>query len=79
MNRMSESELKAQIAALRAITETELRNLGARLLAVEATQKELVHVATQGKAALRVFLWLGGVVTAVLTAWATLWKDLLGK
>lgn len=79
MNRMSESELKAQIAALRAITETELRNLGARLLAVEATQKELVAVATQGKAALRVFLWLGGAVTAVLTAWATLWKDLLGR
>lgn len=76
---MSECDLKAQIAALRAVTETELRNLSARLLAVETTQKELVRVATQGKAALRVFLWLGGLVTAALTAWATLWKDLLGK
>ncbi len=60
----SHAELKAEIAALRGITVTELRNMGGRLDAVEAIQRELVRVATQGKAGLRVLLWLGGPVTA---------------
>ena len=72
-------DLRAEIAALRAVTETELRNLGARLSQVEATQKELVRVATQGKTGLRVFLWLGGLLTAGATALVTLSKDLFGR
>ncbi len=71
-------ELKAAIAALRALTESELKNLNARLSAVEATQRELVRVATQGKAGLRVLLWVGGMVSAAATALAAFWKDLAG-
>ena len=72
----SHAELKAEIAALRGITVTELRNMGARLGEVEAIQRELVRVATQGKAGLRVLLWLGGLMTAAVTVLAAFWKDL---
>ncbi len=75
----SHAELKAEIAALRGITVTELRNMGARLGEVEAIQRELVRVATQGKAGLRVLLWLGGLVTAALTVLAAFLKDLAGS
>jgi hypothetical protein len=75
----SHAELKAEIAALRGITVTELRNLGARLGEVEAIQRELVRVATQGKAGLRVLLWLGGLVTAALTVLAAFGKGLAGS
>lgn len=75
----SHAELKAEIAALRGITVTELRNMGARLGEVEAIQRELVRVATQGKAGLRVLLWLGGLVTAALTVLAAFWKGLTGN
>ncbi len=75
----SHAELKAEIAALRGITVTELRNMGARLGEVEAIQRELVRVATQGKAGLRVLLWLGGLVTAALTVLAAFWKGLTGS
>ncbi len=75
----SHAELKAEIAALRGITVTELRNMGARLGEVEAVQRELVRVATQGKAGLRVLLWLGGLVTAALTVLAAFWKGLTGS
>ncbi len=75
----SHAELKAEIAALRGITVTELRNMGARLGEVEAIQRELVRVATQGKAGLRVLLWLGGLMTAALTALAAFWKGLGGS
>ncbi len=72
------NDLRAEIAALRGITVTELRNLNARLTEVEATQRELVRVATQGKAGLRTMLWFGGFLTAVATALAAFWKDLAG-
>ncbi len=75
----SHAELKAEIAALRGITVTELRNMSARLGEVEAVQRELVRVATQGKAGLRVLLWLGGLVTAALTVLAAFWKGLAGS
>ena len=75
----SHAELKAEIAALRGITVTELRNMGARLGEVEAIQRELVRVATQGKAGLRVLLWLGGLMTAALTVLAAFWKGLVGS
>lgn len=75
----SHAEMKAEIAALRGITVTELRNMGARLGEVEAIQRELVRVATQGKAGLRVLLWLGGLVTAALTVLAAFWKGLAGN
>ena len=73
------TDLKAEIAALRAVTEAELKNLNLRLSKVEETQKELVHVATQGKAGLRVVLWLGGLVTAGLSALAAFWHDVSGR
>ena len=69
------TDLQAEIAALRAVTEAELKNLNTRLSEVEATQKELVRVATQGKTGLRVVLWLGGLMTAGLTALAAFWHD----
>ena len=75
----SHAELKAEIAALRGITVTELRNLNARLGEVEAIQRELVRVATPGKAGLRVLLWLGGLMTAAVTVLAAFWKDLAGS
>ncbi len=75
----SQGELKAEIAALRGVTVTELRNLNARLAEVEATQRELVRVATQGKAGLKVLLWLGGLMTGGATAFAAFWKDLAGN
>ena len=75
----SHAELKAEIAALRGITVTELRNMGARLGEVEAIQRELVRVATQGKAGLRVLLWLGGLMTAAVTVLAAFWKGLTGS
>ena len=71
--------LGAEIAALRAVTQAELKNLNARLSAVEATQRELVRVATQGKTGLRVLLWAGGFATAALTTLAAFWKDLSGR
>jgi hypothetical protein len=73
----SHADLKAEIAALRGITVTELRNLNARLTEVEATQRELVRVATQGRAGLRMLLWFGGLLTAAATALAAFWKDLV--
>ncbi len=75
----SHAELKAEIAALRGVTLTELRNLGARLGEVEATQRELVRVATSGKAGLRMLLWFGGLVTAGATALAAFWQGLAGN
>ncbi len=74
----SHADLKAEIAALRGVTVTELRNLNARLSEVEVTQRELVRVATQGKAGLRVLLWSGGFLTAAATALAAFWSDLAG-
>ncbi len=74
----SQADLMVEIAALRGVTVTELRNLHARLTEVEATQRELVRVATQGKAGLRMLLWLGGFLTAAATALAAFWNDLTG-
>ena len=74
----SQADLMAQIAALRGVTVTELRNLNARLTEVEATQRELVRVATQGKASLRMLLWFGGLITATATALTAFWNDLAG-
>lgn len=79
MSRATLSDLQGEIAALRAVTEAELRNLNARLSEVEATQKELVRVATQGRTGLRVLLWVGGLVTASLTALAAFWKDFAAR
>ena len=73
------TDLKAEIAALRAVTEAELKNLSGRLSTVEQTQKELVRVATQGKAGLRVVLWMGGLVTAGLSALVAFWHDVSGR
>ncbi len=74
----SQADLMAQIAALRGVTVTELRNLNARLSEVETTQRVLVRVATQGKAGLRMLLWFGGLLTAAATALAAFWGDLVG-
>jgi molybdenum cofactor biosynthesis enzyme len=71
--------LLAEIAALRAVTEIELKNLNIRLSAVETTQRELVRVATQGKTGLRVLIWLGGLLTAATTAALTFWDNLSGR
>ena len=73
------ADLKADIAALKAVTETELKNLSVRMSAVEKTQRELVRVATQGKTGLRVLLWLGGLLTAALTGLAAFWSDIAGR
>ncbi len=78
MNRPTHSDLWAEIAALRAVTETELKSLNSRLSQVEETQRELVRVATQGKAGLRVLLWFGGLIVAASSALAAFWKDLTG-
>jgi hypothetical protein len=72
-------DLYAEIAALRAVTETELKNLSGRMAQVEITQRELVSVATQGKTGLRVFLWLGGFLTAGATVLTAIWSDLFGR
>jgi hypothetical protein len=72
-------DLYAEIAALRAVTETELKNLGVRMAQVEITQRELVSVATQGRTGLRVFLWLGGFLTAGATVLTAIWSDLFGR
>ena len=74
----SQADLMVEIAALRAVTVTELRNLNARLTEVEATQRELVRVATQGKASLGMLLWFGGLMTAAAAALAAFWNDLTG-
>ncbi|MFQ6017938.1 MAG: hypothetical protein ACE5KF_07055 [Kiloniellaceae bacterium] len=74
----SPAALQGAIAALRAVTETELKNLNARLSEVESTQRELVRVATQGKTGLRVLLWVGGLVTAAATALTAFWKEICG-
>ena len=74
----SQADLMVEIAALRGVTVTELRNLHARLTEVEVTQRELVRVATQGKAGLRMLLWFGGLLTAAATALAAFWNDLTG-
>ncbi len=73
------AELREAIAALRATTESELRNLNARLEHVEATQAELVRVATTGKAGLRTLLWVGGLITAGLSALAAAWGVFAGR
>ena len=71
--------LQAEIAALRAVTEIELKNLNIRLSSVEITQRELVRVATQGKTGLRVLIWLGGLLAAGTTAALTFWDNLSGR
>jgi len=73
------ADVRADIAALRAVTEVELKNLDSRLSAVETTQRELVRVATQGKTGLRVLIWLGGLLAAGSTAAATFWSDISGR
>lgn len=79
MSRPTLSDLHSGIAALRAMTEAQLKNLNVRLSEVEATQKELVRVATQGRTGLRVVLWLGGFLTAGATAVAAFWKDIAAR
>ena len=79
MRAPTHADLRAEIAALRAVTEAELKNLSARLTQVEATQRELVKVATQGKTGLRVCLWLGGFATAAAAALATTWREIFGR
>lgn len=79
MTQENRGDLRAEIAALRAETKTELRNINARLTALESTQRELVQVATTGKAGLRTLLWFGGLVTAGLTALAALWSAFSGN
>ena len=71
--------LQAEIAALRAVTEVELKNMYTRISAVETTQRELVRVATQGKTGLRVLIWLGGLLAAGTTAALTFWDSLSGR
>jgi len=71
--------VQAEIAALRAVAEIELKNLDVRLTAVEATQRELVRVATQGKTGLRVLIWLGGLIAAVSTAVLSFWDTLTSR
>jgi len=79
MRNPSHADLQAEIAALRAVAEVELKNLNARLSAVELTQKELVRVATQGKTGLRVLIWLGGLLVAGSTAFFAFWSSFTGK
>ncbi len=79
MAQPTHGDLYAEIASLRAVTETELKNLSIRMAQVEITQRELVRVATQGKAGLRVFLWLGGFLTAGATVLTAIWSDLFGR
>ncbi len=73
------ADLMAEISALRAAAQAELKNLNARLSRVEATQQELVRVATQGKAGLRVLLWIGGFVSVAVAALASFWEKLSGS
>lgn len=79
MKNPSHADLRAEIAALRAVVEIELRNLNVRLAGVELTQKELVRVATQGKTGLRVLIWLGGLLIAGSTALLAFWSSSAGK
>ena len=79
MRAPSHADLQAEIAALRAVVEVELKNLNARLAAVELTQKELVRVATQGKTGLRVLIWLGGILIAGSTLLFAFWSSSAGK
>ncbi len=79
MRNPSHADLQAEIAALRAVAEVELKNLNARLSAVELTQKELVRVATQGKTGLRVLIWLGGLLVAGSTGLFAFWSSFTGK
>jgi len=71
--------VQAEIAALRAVAEIELKSLNLRLTAVEATQRELVRVATQGKTGRRVLIWLGGSIAAAATAVLSFWDTLTGR
>jgi hypothetical protein len=70
----SRARLQAEIAALRAATETELQNVNARLTNVEEKQDALVTLATTGKASLRTLCWLGAIVTAALSVAAAVWS-----
>ncbi len=79
MAQPTHSDLFAEISSLRAFAETELKNLSQRMVQVEITQRELVNVATQGKTGLRVFLWLGGFLTAGATVLTAIWSDLFGR
>ena len=79
MGQPSHADLHAEIAAFRATTESELKNLNKRLSAVESTQRELVRVATAGKASLRTLLWIGGLATAAFSALAAAWSQFAGN
>ena len=79
MRNPSHADLHAEIAALRAVAEVELKNLNMRLSAVELTQKELVRVATQGKTGLRVLIWLGGLLAAGSTTLFAFWSSFTGR
>ena len=79
MRNPSHADLQAEIAALRAVAEIELRNLNTRLSAVEQTQKDLVRVVTQGKTGLRVLIWLGGLMAGCATAIFAFWSSFTGK
>jgi len=86
MTEVTHGELLAEIATLRGTTVNELKNLNKRLGAVEKTQHDiskavigLDRVATAGKASLRTLLWVGGLVTAGLSALAAAWTIFSGN
>jgi hypothetical protein len=73
--RVTHIDLRSELAAFRAMTETELRNITTRLEAVEATQANLVNVATSGRASLKTLLWVGGAISGLLALAAAFWRN----
>ncbi len=74
MDEPTTADLRAEIAALRATLETELKGIHARLKGLETTQATLTTVATQGRTGLRVLLWMGGLVGGILIIAAAFWR-----
>lgn len=75
MTEPSLAELHAGLAALKAVVETELKGVNARLGKMERTQACLVEQMTAGRTTVRVLRWIGGVVLALAAIAAAFWKE----
>ena len=71
----SNADLARDLAALRAMTETELHSIRARLDHIEARQETFLTAVTQGKTGVRVLLWVLGALAGMVSVGLAVWSQ----
>ena len=72
------AKLTAEVAALKATVETELRGVNARIRKMEKAQVCLVAQMTAGRTTLKVLRCLGAAVLALAALAIAFWERLTG-